>query len=129
MKNNNVRVIQFSFGAIGYGFLELLWRGRTHWSMLIAGGLSFLGLGSIGKRMKNCSAVKKAVAGSLLITSIEFVFGVIFNIILKRNVWNYSKMPLNLFGQVCALYSVLWGILSLALIPFTAVFEKYLKKE
>ena len=28
----------FTAGGLGYGGLELLWRGRTHWSMLLCGG-------------------------------------------------------------------------------------------
>ena len=26
-------------GALGYGLLEISWRGWTHWSMLLSGGL------------------------------------------------------------------------------------------
>ena len=29
----------FAAGGLGYGGLELLWRGRTHWSMLLCGGV------------------------------------------------------------------------------------------
>ncbi len=121
--------MEFSFGAIGYGALELLWRGRTHWSMLIAGGLSFLGLKEIGQKMKNSGLVKKALAGSLIITSIEFFFGFLFNIILKKNVWDYSKLPFNFKGQVCARYSILWGILSIIIIPVALALDKHLQKE
>ena len=120
--------MEFSFGAIGYGFLELLWRGRTHWSMLIAGGLSFLSLGKLGKKIKKGNILKKALAGSLIITAIEFIFGLIFNIALKKNVWDYSKLPFNLKGQVCARYSFLWGILSLFIIPLAQMIDKYLSQ-
>mgnify|MGYP007061466321 CR=1 FL=1 len=30
----------FTGGGLGYGLLELIYRGRTHWTMLLAGGLS-----------------------------------------------------------------------------------------
>ena len=32
----------FSFGALGYGLIEILWRGHTHPSMLTAGGICFV---------------------------------------------------------------------------------------
>ena len=32
----------FTAGGLGYGGLELLWRGRTHWSMLLCGGVCAL---------------------------------------------------------------------------------------
>lgn len=121
--------MEFSFGALGYGALELLWRGRTHWSMLIAGGLSFLGLGKIGNKMPKGNFLKKALAGSVIITTIELLFGLIFNIILKKNVWDYSKLPFNFKGQICARYSILWAILSVIIIPVALALDKHLQKE
>ena len=117
MKEKKNGILIFTLGAFGYGAIELIWRGRTHWSMLTAGGLSFLGLSRISRFMKNSSLVKKAAIGSLLITCIEFIYGLIFNVLLKKKVWDYSNKPLNVGGQVCALYSFFWFILSLAFIP------------
>lgn len=107
----------FSIGAIGYGLIEIIWRGRTHWSMSLAGGLSFLGLSKISCLMKKASLLKKAIAGCFLITTIEYIFGIVFNVVLKYKVWDYSKMPLNIHGQICALYSFFWLILSFLFIP------------
>ncbi len=107
----------FGVGAVGYGLIEVLWRGNTHPSMLLAGGISFLGLSKISKKLKNSSLFIKALAGCGFITTVELVFGIIFNVILKRKVWDYSKMPLNIGGQVCALYSFFWLILSFLFIP------------
>ncbi len=108
----------FSIGACGYGLIELLWRGHTHPSMLGAGGLSFLGLSFIDRIMKSASAVKKAIMGCALITFIEYIFGLVFNIFLKKNVWDYSKQPFNLNGQICLLYSIFWLFLSGLFMPF-----------
>ena len=118
----------FSIGACGYGLLEILWRGYTHWSMRGAGGLSFLGLSAIQNRMRSFGLVTKAIIGSGLITAIEFVFGVIFNIVLKKNVWDYSRMPFNIKGQVCATYSFIWMLISMIAIPFAGVLTKRLRK-
>lgn len=118
LKNKAVNLTVFSIGAFGYGLIEVLWRGRTHWSMLTAGGLSFLGLSRIERTMRGMSLIKKALLGCALITGIEYVFGLIFNVILKKNVWNYSRMPMNIGGQVCALYSFFWLIISFVFIPF-----------
>lgn len=107
----------FGIGAVGYGLIEILWRGRTHPSMLLAGGFSFWGLSKISCFFKNASLLKKAVMGCGFITTVEYVFGLIFNVILKRKVWDYSKMPLNIGGQVCALYSFFWLVLSFLFIP------------
>lgn len=114
----------FSVGAVGYGIIEILWRGYTHPSMLLAGGTAFSGLAKISKRMKKCSLLKKAIAGSVFITAVELAFGIVFNIILKKNIWDYSKMRFNFCGQICALYSFFWGILSLAFIPLADRLQK-----
>ena len=34
----------FALGAAGYAALELLWRGRTHWTMALTGGVVLVGL-------------------------------------------------------------------------------------
>lgn len=85
--------------------------------MALAGGLSFLGLSKISNLLKNSSLLIKALAGCGFITTVEYIFGIIFNVILKRKVWDYSKMPLNISGQVCALYTFFWFILSFLFIP------------
>ena len=128
LKKQKNALIIFSIGAFGYGLIEIIWRGRTHWSMLLAGGLAFSGLDFISEKMKNCSLFLKSLAGCGLITSVEYFFGIIFNIVFKKQVWDYSKMPLNLNGQVCALYSFFWLVLSFIFIPITEKINKNLEK-
>lgn len=55
----------------------------------------------------------------VLITVIEFIIGIVFNIILKENVWDYSNMPLNIMGQICVPFSAIWFLLSF--IAFSAI--------
>lgn len=88
-----------------------------------------MGLGKVSKKTKNSGLLKIALLGSAVITSIELIFGIIFNVILKKNVWDYSKLPFNLGGQVCARYSVLWGLLSILIVPIAAKIDKFLQKE
>ena len=118
----------FGVGAVGYGLIEILWRGYTHWSMLCAGGFSLLGLSAVAQKFKKCNIIIKALLGSGIITVIEFVFGTVFNLILKKNVWDYSRMPLNIKGQVCALYSFFWVILSMIFIPLAEKLNKKLMR-
>ncbi|MBQ8731892.1 MAG: hypothetical protein IJY82_03600 [Oscillospiraceae bacterium] len=104
----------FALGGGGYGLIELLWRKRTHWTMILTGGVCFLLLyhlfGRCGERV---SLRKKCLIGSSVITVVEFIVGCIVNLGLGWNVWNYKKLPFNLLGQVCLLYSIFWCILSL----------------
>lgn len=107
------QMILSGFGGVGYGLLELIWRGRTHWSMLLAGGLCFAVLGllnlSLAGRMRFWTL---AVMGAVSITAVEFGFGVVFNLCLQMDVWDYSHLPVNLYGQVCLPFTALWVIVS-----------------
>lgn len=47
----------------------------------------------------------KCIAGAVLITAVEFLFGWVVNIRLGRSAWDYSNMKLNLYGQICLRYS------------------------
>ncbi len=104
----------FSTGAVGYGLIEVAFRGITHPSMLLAGGISLISLGAVNRRMRGQPLLFRGVAGSAVITSVELLFGEIFNRLLGLKVWDYSAMPLNFQGQICLPFSLIWGFLSLA---------------
>lgn len=101
---------EFLLGAAGYPALELLWRGRTHRSMALAGGLSMMMLHRINGLQTG--RMRKAVMGGLGITAIEAACGMIWN--RSHQVWDYRKMPLNWKGQICLPYTALWCLLSVA---------------
>ena len=117
----------FSLGACCYGFLEILWRGYTHWSMLCAGGICFCGLGAISAWMKKEGLWLKCLVGCIWITGVEYIFGLVFNLLLKRNVWNYKNQPFNLHGQICALYSFFWFLLCLVAVPLAERLNQQIK--
>lgn len=103
----------FLVGGLIYCGIEMFWRGHTHWTMLIVGGLCFLFCGSINELfdmdMPIWIQMLICAAG---ITTIEFISGIILNIILQLNVWDYSNMPFNVLGQICLPFSFLWFLLS-----------------
>ena len=106
----------FLIGAIGYCLLEILWRGYTHPSMGIAGGICLIGIYYINTLLYKNSRILRAVICSVMITVTELLFGIFINIILKLNVWNYSNLPLNFMGQICIPFSFVWFLISYILI-------------
>ena len=50
--------------------------------------------------------------GGGTITLLELVMGIIVNIKLHWNIWDYSDMPINFKGQVCLTFSLMWILLS-----------------
>lgn len=116
----------FAIGGAGYGTIEILWRGHTHWTMIMAGGICFVIFSQISERLAGKPLILKAVLCSGAVTVVEFVFGVIFNLLLKMDIWDYSKLPLNLLGQICPLFSLMWGVLGLLFLPLSSVMNKKL---
>ncbi len=96
-----------------YQLIEILYRGYSHWSMFILGGICFLSLGYINKFLSWATPLPlQMLIGMVMITVLEFVTGLIVNIYFGWNVWDYSHMPLNLWGQISVLSSIGWYFLS-----------------
>lgn len=103
----------FTIGGVGYVIIENIWRGYSHITMFFAGGLSFLCIEIMDVRLgKRIGMFPKCVLGSGIITAIEFIFGCIFNLHYKMDVWDYSHLPFNLLGQISLVFSALWCLLS-----------------
>lgn len=99
----------YFIGGFVYVGLELLWRGYSHYTMFIVGGICFLIVGSMNEVIKKpMSLLLQGCIGSVIITLIEFITGCIVNLHLGWNVWDYSDMPLNILGQVCLPFMLLW---------------------
>ena len=103
------RLFLFSLGAIAYPLLELGWRGRSHWTMALAGGICLPLLERI--RRCRCSLLRRALRGACSISLVELAFGCVCNKLLGWNVWDYSRQPLNLWGQICLPFSLAWFLL------------------
>lgn len=114
----------FSFGGIVYLLIELLWRGYSHWSMFILGGLCFVLLGLINEKYTwDVPLPIQMLVGAFVITLMEFIAGCILNLWLGLDVWNYYDMPFNIMGQVCLPYMILWFLLS----PVCIITDDYIR--
>ena len=108
----------FLTGGALYILLELFWRGRTHISMFIAGGASLSLLGGLTARFPSLPLPALCLVGAVVVTAIEFITGAVVNGKLGLNVWDYSDLPYNAYGQICLRYSLLWFLLC---VPAAAV--------
>lgn len=105
------------FGGSTYCSLEVIFRGRSHWSMVVLAFILFLLIGSLNNLFPwEMSLAKQGIIGACMVTVLEFITGCIVNIWLGWNVWDYSNMPLNILGQVCLPFSLLWMLLSIVCI-------------
>ncbi len=112
-------IMIFLIGAIGYGLMETMFRGYTHWTMLLTGGMVFVILYYVNSKNENAPLWKKCLVGASIITMIEFAVGCIVNLWLDWNVWDYSGYSYNLLGQICLTFTALWFFLCIPLSYFT----------
>lgn len=108
------RFILWLLGGTAYAFTELLWRGRTHSSMFITGGICFLLIGHLGEMKRPAPLWLRMLLGAAIITGAELAAGLFVN--RDYRVWDYRTLPGNFRGQVCIVYSLLWIPVSLAAI-------------
>jgi len=50
----------------------------------------------------------QGIIGSVIVTVLEFITGLIVNVWLCWDVWDYSDLPFNIMGQICLPFSILW---------------------
>ena len=103
--------VLFYLGGCAYMGLELLYRGRTHGSMFVAGGTCFLLIGHLNHVHPRLPLPLRAVAGAGIVTMVELGIGLLCN----RNfeVWDYRDQAGNFLGQICPLFTMLWVPVSL----------------
>ena len=110
-----MEILLFLIGGRIYTWIELLWRGRTNWTMFILGGACFVVMGLLNEYHFKWaeSLIKQSIMSAVVITILEFITGCIVNLWLGWNVWDYSNVPFNLWGQICLLFFGIWTVLSM----------------
>ena len=115
--------VVFGLGAGAYGLIEVLYKGDTHPTMLVAGGICFLAMERIAQRLPQIPFLGKCLRSG---AAVEFAFGCVFNLGLKMNVWDYSHLPFNIAGQVCLWFTILWSALAAVGLPLARMAYSYL---
>lgn len=106
-------IVVFGIGAFLYGSIEVAFRGFTHWSMFLAGGVIFYLLYTLFYMIGSGNILLKCLMGCAIITTIEFLVGCIVNLAFNMDVWDYSQEKYNLFGQICLSFSIGWFFISI----------------
>ncbi|OOM82509.1 hypothetical protein CLPUN_02110 [Clostridium puniceum] len=93
--------------------LEGFWRGWTNISMLFVGGLCAFLVGKLNEHSTfyDRKMWQQCLIGTVITLFIEFISGLILNMWLSFNIWDYSNTWVNVYGQICLPYAFLWFIL------------------
>ena len=96
-------------GSLYYTF-EVIFRGFSHWSMFVLGGICmmFFAWQGMGTEWKDPLWVQVPRC-TLFVTAGEFLTGIIVNKWLHWDVWDYSDQPFNLFGQICLPFIIIFS--------------------
>lgn len=118
IQTHNIKVfikylILFLLGGYIYYGIEILWRGYSHWSMIICGGICFIYAGLQNERIEwDYPFWKQVLRVEAFVLVAEFITGCIVNLWLGLNVWDYSGLPGNILGQTCPQFALLFLPLS-----------------
>ena len=105
-------LVLFCIGGLTYIAIELLWRGYSHWTMFLVGGLCFVLIGAINEVYTfEMPLVRQMAISAVMVTIVELLAGLLIN--CDYSIWDYRNMPFNILGQICLPYTVLWFFLSL----------------
>lgn len=115
-----------------YCMIEILFRGWSHWSMFILTG--FLGVfcvDSINNTLSfDCDYIVQILISTILCTIGEGISGIILNVWLQLNVWDYSKMAFGtfFFGQCNVLFCFAWMLIISIIIFYCDAYNYYILK-
>ena len=96
-------------GCLYYGF-EVLFRGFSHWSMFVLGGICLVFFTVQGYAVHWEDPMWRQILRCIVfVTSMEFITGIIVNKWLGLGVWDYSRLPFQLFGQICLSFTIIFS--------------------
>ena len=119
--------ILFYIGGTAYMILEFLWRGRSHGSMFLLGGLCFLLVGSGAARFQKIPIPIRPLLGAVVITGLELVTGWLVN--QDYRVWDYRDQLFQFQGQICLAFSLLWVPVSLMEMELYSITQRKLAQK
>ena len=122
MSDRLLEILVFILGGVAYAMIEVLFRGHTHWTMVLTGGACVLTMYMMSGWLLDIPLIASALTGALIITMYELAVGLIVNVRLGWSVWDYSDMPGNLLGQICPAFSAIWFLLCLIFLGIIKLF-------
>lgn len=99
----------WEIGGLVYYLIEIIARGRSHVSMYILGGICLVIIGLLNEVFTyNMYIELQILIGDVVVVLLEFITGLIVNVWLKLDVWDYTDVPFNIMGQICLPFALIW---------------------
>lgn len=110
MKKLSEYLFLWAVGGCLYYSFEIIFRGFSHWTMFVLGGICLQFFTFQGRIVQWEDPLWRQILRCIIfVTSMEFITGIIVNKWLHLAVWDYSRMPFQLFGQICLPFMVIFS--------------------
>lgn len=119
-----VRIIEGSLiGTNGWTALSAV--GWSSGWMILIGGLCGIFVGMINENRKfwEVPMIFQAFVGVTVTLAIELLSGIIFNLVLNLNIWDYRDLKFHFLGQICLQNAILFFLF----MPFVIWFDDLLR--
>lgn len=122
------QVVKYAFLGIIFGTMyyniEVLAVGYSSIYMFFVGAIASLCCGLINEILDwNTAFLSQMVISAIAITTVEFISGLILNLWLGLNLWDYTGKDGNILGQICAINSIYWFMLS----PIALILDDFIR--
>lgn len=125
--NAVLSVLLWFFGGTLYFFLEVAYKTATgsperiSWTMLLLAIFLCIPIEQAGYQLPwEYPLWFQATVCALLVTAAELIAGIVLNLWLGLDIWDYSDLPLNFLGQICLPFFCVWWVLCFV---FIVVFD------
>lgn len=125
--NYILSMLLWTWGGTAYYLLEVLWKTlhsepeKISWAMLVLAIFLTIPIERFGYTLPwEMPLPVRAFICSVIVTVAEFCSGVVLNLWLHLNIWDYSHLWGNILGQICPQFYIVWYTLC---IIFIVVFD------
>lgn len=110
MKRLSEYLFLFVTGGTAYYGFEIVFRGFSHWTMFLLGGICLIFCAQQGIWTRWREPLWKQVGWCIIfVTACEFITGIIVNKFLGWNVWDYTGLPFQIMGQICLPFIIIFS--------------------
>jgi len=110
MKRVSECLFLWALGGSIYYNLEMVFRGFSHWSMFVLGGLCMVFFWLQGYVLDwRVPLWLQIIRCVIFVTACEFITGMIVNKWFNLAVWDYSDQPFHILGQVCLPFAIIFS--------------------
>lgn len=117
-------MLLWTWGGTAYFLLEVAYktlRGepeRISWTMLVLAIVLCIPVERAGEGLPwEMKLSIQALICAGLVTLVELAAGLVLNVWLGLGIWDYSRLPFNLWGQICPQFAAIWWGLCMVFIP------------